>query len=71
MKPLVVITGPRDAGPGEKDLMMERANAALQQLGVDSPTRIDVPPKGTAGDDNGDANPDTHPNAGYRHLLAD
>ena len=52
MKPLVVISGPRDAGPGERDLMMERANAALEQLGVESPTRIDVPPKGaTTGDD--------------------
>jgi DNA polymerase III delta subunit len=34
--------------------MMERANAALAQLGVDSPTRIDVPPKGTGSDDSSD-----------------
>ena len=54
MKPLVVISGPRDAGPGERDLMMERANAALEQLDVDGVTRIDVPAKGTAGDDTAD-----------------
>jgi DNA polymerase III delta subunit len=51
MKPLVVISGPREAGPGERDLMMERAAAALAQLGVENPTRIDVPPKGTGSDD--------------------
>ncbi len=51
MKPLVTISGPRDAGPGERDLMMERARAALEQLGVESPTRIDVPPKGSGVDD--------------------
>lgn len=56
MKPVVVITGPRDAGPGERNLMMEQAAAALEQLGVSEPTRIDVPQKGSAtGDDAGDA----------------
>ncbi len=35
--------------------MMERASRALEQLGVESPTRIDVPPKGTSSDDNPDA----------------
>lgn len=54
MKPLVVISGPRDAGPGERDLMMSRANDALAQLQVSSPTRIDVPPKGTGSDDSAD-----------------
>lgn len=54
MKPLVVISGPRDAGPGERDQMMERANRALAQLGVENPTRIDVPPKGTGTDDSSD-----------------
>lgn len=51
MKPLVVIAGPSGAGPGERDVMMHRAMAALQQLGVENPTRIDVPAKGTGGDD--------------------
>jgi DNA polymerase III delta subunit len=54
MKPLVVIAGPRAVGPGERDLMMEQAHRALDQLGVDSPTRIDVPPKGTTFDDSSD-----------------
>lgn len=54
MKPLVVISGPHDAGPGERDMMMHRASAALEQLGVENPTRIDVPPKGTGSDDSAD-----------------
>ena len=35
--------------------MMERATRALEQLGVEGATRIDVPPKGTSSDDNSDA----------------
>jgi len=54
MKPLVAISGPPGAGPGEKDLMMERAHGALIQLGVENPTRIDVPPKGTSAEESGD-----------------
>jgi DNA polymerase III delta subunit len=50
MKPVVVIAGPRDAGPGERSLMMEEAAAALEQLGVSAPTRIDVPQKGSGED---------------------
>jgi len=50
MKPLVVIAGPREMGPGERDIMMEQAARALSQLGVDDPIRIDVPAKGAAGD---------------------
>jgi len=50
MKSLVVVTGPRETGPGERDLMMERAHQALAQLGVDTPIRVDVPAKGTTGD---------------------
>ncbi len=34
--------------------MMSRAHDALAQLHVESPTRIDVPPKGSAGDDAAD-----------------
>lgn len=54
MKPLVVIAGPHGAGPGERDVMMERAVGALEQLGVENPTRIDVPAKGTGSDDSTD-----------------
>ena len=35
--------------------MMERAHQALTQLGVEAPTRIDVPAKGTGGDDGDDS----------------
>jgi DNA polymerase III delta subunit len=34
--------------------MMHRASAALEQLGVENPTRIDVPAKGTGSDDSSD-----------------
>jgi len=55
MKPLVVISGPRDAGPGERNLMMEQAASALAELGAENPTRIDVPAKGTGSDEDPDA----------------
>lgn len=54
MKSFVLIGGPRDAGPGEREVMMERATAALAQLEVDDVTRIDVPGKGS-GDEASDA----------------
>lgn len=50
----MLVSGPRDAGPGEREVMMERATAALAQLEVDDVTRIDVPGKGS-GDDHSDA----------------
>lgn len=53
MKSIVTVAGPREAGPGERELMLNRARAALEQLGVDEVTRIDVPSKGS-GDDTSD-----------------
>ncbi|MCB2224373.1 MAG: hypothetical protein KQH83_09420, partial [Actinobacteria bacterium] len=50
MKPVLAVIGPRDAGPGERLEMLRRANALLEQAGVDGVDRIDVPPKG-GGDD--------------------
>ena len=47
MKPIVTVTGPRDAGPGERELMLDRAAAAFEQFGVADPLRIDVPGRGT------------------------
>jgi DNA polymerase III delta subunit len=47
VKPLVTIAGPRDAGPGERQLMMERAGAVFAQFEVEDPVRIDVPARGT------------------------
>lgn len=54
MKSFILVTGPRDAGPGEREVMMQRATAALEQLDVDDVTRIDVPGKGS-GDEASDA----------------
>jgi len=47
VKTIVTISGPADAGPGEREVMLSRAHSALEQLGADSVTRIDVPGKGT------------------------
>lgn len=52
--PLVVVLGPRDAGPGEREQMLKRAHEALRKLGVDEVTRVDVPGKG-AGEDSEDS----------------
>jgi DNA polymerase III delta subunit len=46
MKSIVVISGPRDSGPGEREQALDRAAKVFTQLGVDDPTRIDVPGKG-------------------------
>ena len=54
MKQLVTITAPRDSGPGERQLMMERAAAVFAQFEIEDPVRIDVPAKGSeSGDDSG------------------
>jgi DNA polymerase III delta subunit len=54
MKSFVLVSGPRDAGPGEREVMLQRATAVLGQLEVDDVTRIDVPGKGS-GDEQSDA----------------
>ncbi|MCP3975552.1 MAG: hypothetical protein GY720_13790 [bacterium] len=54
MKSFVLVSGPRDAGPGEREVMLHRATAALDQLEVDDVTRIDVPGRGS-GDEQSDA----------------
>jgi DNA polymerase III delta subunit len=46
VKPLVTIAGPRDAGPGERQLMMERAGVVFAQFDITDPVRIDVPGRG-------------------------
>ena len=51
MKSIVTLAGPRDAGPGEREQMLERALSVLEELGVETHTRIDVPSKGTADED--------------------
>ena len=51
LKPVMAVVGPRDAGPGERQEMLERARRLLQQSGIDEVTRIDVPAKGSGADD--------------------
>ena len=47
------VTGPKNAGPSELERMLVAASAILSEAGVDSPTRIDVPQKGTGASDDG------------------
>ncbi len=46
MKPVLAVIGPRDAGPGERQEMLRRGRALLEQAGADDIERIDVPLKG-------------------------
>jgi len=50
--PFFAIVGPRDAGPGERDRMLEAAATALEESGVVDHVRVDVPGRGAgeAGD---------------------
>ncbi len=50
MKALHAVVGPREAGPGERLEMLERAHALLATAGVDGIDRIDIPGRG-AGED--------------------
>ena len=45
------VTGPRNAGPSERERMLSRAAAILADAGVEAPTRVDVPSKGTGSSD--------------------
>ena len=54
MKSIVLVSGPHDAGPGEREVMLARATAVFEQFEVDDVTRIDVPGRGS-GDEQSDA----------------
>ena len=41
-----VISGPRDSGPGEREVMFETANLVFDQAGIVDHQRIDVPDRG-------------------------
>ncbi|MGI9667240.1 MAG: DNA polymerase III subunit delta [Acidimicrobiia bacterium] len=45
------VAGPREAGPSERERMLEEAERLLAADGVEDPQRIDVPAKGTGSDD--------------------
>lgn len=48
MSSIVLISGPRESGPGEREQMLQRAQRELARRSVDDITRIDVPAKGVA-----------------------
>jgi DNA polymerase III delta subunit len=48
--PFTLITGPRDAGPGEREQMLDRGAAILDAAGIADSVRIDVPGR-ASGDD--------------------
>ncbi|MFQ5948653.1 MAG: DNA polymerase III subunit delta [Acidimicrobiia bacterium] len=41
-----VVLGPKDAGPGERQEMLDRARRLLEETGADDVQRFDVPPAG-------------------------
>jgi DNA polymerase III delta subunit len=55
MKPVLAVTGPRDAGPGERHEMLRRANALLDQWKVEGTERFDVPGRGSGEEAEGGA----------------
>jgi DNA polymerase III delta subunit len=48
-----VISGPRDAGPGEREVMFHKASQVFAQAGIVDHQRIDVPGRGSAEDSEG------------------
>jgi len=48
---VLLVAGPGDAGPGDRDEMLRRGYAALEEAGVDGVDRLDVPGRGTAGEE--------------------
>lgn len=47
------VIGPREAGASERERMAAEATVLLTNDGVDDPSRIDVPPKGSSSEDSG------------------
>lgn len=50
---IVAITGPRRAGPGEREVMLSRAQDVFAEFDIADVVRVDVPAKGTADDSDG------------------
>ena len=59
MQQIVVVSGPRQGGPGERELMFEAAAEAFGRWGIEDVTRIDVPARasGEEADDSGVRSP--------------
>ena len=47
------VTGPKNAGPSERERMFHKAATILTEAGVEDATRVDVPQKGTGSSDEG------------------
>ncbi len=47
------VTGPKNAGPSERERMLHKAASILADAGVEDATRVDVPQKGTGSSDDG------------------
>jgi len=47
------VTGPKNAGPSERERMLERAGEILKEVGAETSMRIDVPQKGSGSSDEG------------------
>jgi DNA polymerase III delta subunit len=58
MKPLHAVLGPSDAGPGERQEMLERARRLLEQAGADDVDRFDVPGRGAGEEGEGTLRPE-------------
>ncbi len=43
MQQIVIVAGPRQGGPGERELMFQAADEAFSRWGVADITRVDVP----------------------------
>ncbi|MGQ0849952.1 MAG: DNA polymerase III subunit delta [Actinomycetota bacterium] len=63
MKPVALITGPREVGPGERQEMLDRARAFLEGAGIARGTavRIDVPGRGGGEEGDGPIRPELEP----------
>ena len=58
MKPVLAVLGPRDAGPGERDEMLRRAVALLEQAGAEGLDRFEVPVRGQGEESEGVLRPE-------------
>lgn len=58
MKPLHAVTGPSDAGPGERQEMLERAKRLIEQAGAEGFDRFDVPGRGAGEEGEGSLRPE-------------
>jgi DNA polymerase III delta subunit len=59
--PLTLISGPRDAGPGEREQMLSHAARIFEEAGIADHVRIDVPGRASGDDVTGQLRESVHP----------